>query len=91
MNTYPIAISWNSEYTLTLSVIPMARATWDWESRIGRRVRLRDLHILSAVVRWIITASLLTAVALAVRMKVGGSGVDLPGLYALGRHGLTKV
>jgi DNA-binding transcriptional LysR family regulator len=29
----------------------MARATWDWESRIGRRVRLRDLHILSAVVR----------------------------------------
>jgi DNA-binding transcriptional LysR family regulator len=30
----------------------MARATWDWEGRIGRRVRLRDLHILSAVVRW---------------------------------------
>jgi DNA-binding transcriptional LysR family regulator len=30
----------------------MARATWDWEARIGRRVRLRDLHILSAVVRW---------------------------------------
>jgi len=30
----------------------MAIATWDWESRIGRRVRLRDLHILSAVVRW---------------------------------------
>ncbi len=30
----------------------MAKATWDWESRIGRRVRLRDLHILSAVVRW---------------------------------------
>lgn len=29
----------------------MARATWDWETRIGRRVRLRDLHILSAVVR----------------------------------------
>lgn len=29
----------------------MARATWDWEGRIGRRVRLRDLHILSAVVR----------------------------------------
>jgi DNA-binding transcriptional LysR family regulator len=24
----------------------------DWESRIGRRVTLRDLHILSAVVRW---------------------------------------
>jgi len=30
----------------------MARATWDWDARIGRRVRLRDLHILSAVVRW---------------------------------------
>lgn len=30
----------------------MARATWDWESRIGRRVKLRDLHILSAVVQW---------------------------------------
>ena len=30
----------------------MATATWDWEGRIGRRVRLRDLHILSAVVRW---------------------------------------
>lgn len=30
----------------------MAKAAWDWESRIGRRVRLRDLHILSAVVRW---------------------------------------
>jgi DNA-binding transcriptional LysR family regulator len=30
----------------------MAIATWDWEGRIGRRVRLRDLHVLSAVVRW---------------------------------------
>lgn len=30
----------------------MTTATWDWESRIGRRVRLRDLHILSAVVQW---------------------------------------
>src|SRR5262245_44056337 len=29
----------------------MARVT-DWESRIGRRITLRDLHILSAVVRW---------------------------------------
>ena len=40
------------EYALTLSVIPMARVAQDWESRIGRRVTLRDLHILSAVVRW---------------------------------------
>jgi DNA-binding transcriptional LysR family regulator len=30
----------------------MTGATWDWERRIGGRVRLRDLHILSAVVRW---------------------------------------
>lgn len=29
----------------------MARAQWDWEGRIGRRVKLRDLHILSAVIR----------------------------------------
>src|SRR4029077_18729153 len=31
-----------------------------------------------------VTASVLTAVALAVRMKVGGDGIDLTGLYALG-------
>jgi len=30
----------------------MARATLDWQSRIGRRLRLRDLHILSTVVQW---------------------------------------
>jgi len=30
----------------------MSRSTPDWESRIGRRLRLRDLHILSTVVRW---------------------------------------
>jgi len=30
----------------------MARATPNWESRIGRRLRLRDLHILSTVVQW---------------------------------------
>ena len=29
----------------------MARST-DWETRIGRRLTLRDLHILSAVVQW---------------------------------------
>jgi DNA-binding transcriptional LysR family regulator len=29
----------------------MTRTT-DWESRIGRRVTLRDLHVLSTVVRW---------------------------------------
>src|SRR6266436_4977175 len=30
----------------------MARATPDWQNRIGRRLRLRDLHILSTVVEW---------------------------------------
>ena len=30
----------------------MPRRTQDWDSRIGRRVTLRDLHILSAVVHW---------------------------------------
>ncbi len=33
----------------------MAKPTkpgWEWESRIGRRLKLRDLHILSVVVRW---------------------------------------
>src|SRR3974390_1455726 len=30
----------------------MANARTDWDSRIGRRVTLRDLHILSFVVRW---------------------------------------
>jgi len=30
----------------------MASATPQWESRIGRRLKLRDLHILSAVVQW---------------------------------------
>ena len=24
----------------------------DWHSRIGRRLKLRDLHVLAAVVRW---------------------------------------
>ena len=30
----------------------MARATRDWADRIGRRLKLRDLYILSVVVRW---------------------------------------
>lgn len=29
----------------------MGRAVWDWDNRIGRRLKLRDLHILSVVVR----------------------------------------
>jgi DNA-binding transcriptional LysR family regulator len=30
----------------------MPRSAPDWESRIGRRLRLRDLHILSMIVQW---------------------------------------
>jgi DNA-binding transcriptional LysR family regulator len=30
----------------------MAKAIRDWESQIGRRLKLRDLHILSTVVQW---------------------------------------
>lgn len=30
----------------------MAKTRTDWDSRIGRRITLRDLHILSFVVRW---------------------------------------
>jgi len=30
----------------------MVGARKDWENRIGRRIRLRDLHILSVVVQW---------------------------------------
>jgi len=30
----------------------MSKAMQHWESRIGRRLKLRDLHILSAVVQW---------------------------------------
>jgi DNA-binding transcriptional LysR family regulator len=30
----------------------MTKATWDWEGRLGHHVKLRDLHILSVVVRW---------------------------------------
>jgi len=40
------------EDAVTLSGIPMAKATWDWKSRLGHHVKLRDLHILTAVVRW---------------------------------------
>jgi ABC-2 type transport system permease protein len=64
----------------------------DFESGFGRRLMLAAPHrsgivlgyAIAALGRWILTASILTVVALAVRMKVGGSGIDLPGLYLLG-------
>ncbi len=40
-------------------------------------------YALAALARWALTAAVLTAVALASRMRVGGGGVDLFGLYAL--------
>ena len=38
---------------------------------------------LAALIRWIVTAAVLTAVALVLGMDVGGSGVELVGLYTL--------
>jgi ABC-2 type transport system permease protein len=64
----------------------------DFESGFGRRLMLAAPHrsgivlgyAIAALGRWILTASILTVVALIVGMKVGGSGIDLPGLYLLG-------
>ena len=63
----------------------------DFESGFARRLLLaapnRSGIVLgyagAALGRWIVTVSVLTAVALAVGMKVGGTGVDLFGLYGL--------
>jgi ABC-2 type transport system permease protein len=63
----------------------------DFESGFARRLLLAAPHRsgivlgygLAALLRWMFTATVLTVVALAVGMKVGGSGVDLFGLYAL--------
>ena len=64
----------------------------DFESGFARRLLLAAPHRFgivlgygaAALLRWFITVSLLTAVAFAAGMQVGGSGVDLFGLYALG-------
>ena len=64
----------------------------DFESGFARRLLLAAPHrtgivlgyALSALVRWLVTVVVVTAVAFAVGMNVGGSGVDLFGLYALG-------
>ena len=63
----------------------------DFESGFARRLLLVAPHrsgivfgyALAALVRWMMTASVVTVVAFAVGMKVGGSGVDLFGLYLL--------
>ena len=64
----------------------------DFEGGFARRLLLAAPHrsgivigyAVAALMRWLFTVSVLTAVAFAVGMKVGGSGVDLFGLYALG-------
>ncbi len=64
----------------------------DFEGGFGRRLLLAAPHrvgivlgyALAALVRWLVTVAVVTAVAFAVGMKVGGSGIDLVGLYGLG-------
>ncbi len=64
----------------------------DFESGFARRLLLAAPHrsgivlgyALAALARWFVTVTVLTGVAFAVGMQVGGSGVDLFGLYALG-------
>src|SRR3990170_3360115 len=61
----------------------------DFESGFARRLLLASPnrseivlgYAFAAVVRWLVTASLLTVIALAARMEVGGNAVDLSGLY----------
>jgi ABC-type multidrug transport system permease subunit len=63
----------------------------DFESGFARRLLLAAPHrsgivlgyAVAALGRWLLTATVLTAVALVAGMEVGGSGVDLFGLYLL--------
>jgi len=41
-------------------------------------------YAIASATRWVITASIITVVAFAIGMEVGGTGVDLFGLYTLG-------
>jgi len=64
----------------------------DFESGCGRRLLISAPHrtgivlgyAAAALVRWLLTAAVVTAVAIIAGMQVGGNGVDLFGLYALG-------
>ncbi len=49
-----------------------------------RRAGIIVGYALAAIARWVMIAVVLTVVALIAGMEVGGSGVDLFGLYALG-------
>jgi ABC-2 type transport system permease protein len=63
----------------------------DFESGFARRLLVAAPrrsgivlgYLLAALARWTVTATILTCVALLVHMRVGGSGVDLFGLYTL--------
>jgi ABC-2 type transport system permease protein len=63
----------------------------DFESGFARRLLVAAPnragivlgYAAAALVRWLVTAAVVTAVALLVGMQVGGSRVDLVGLYAL--------
>lgn len=63
----------------------------DFESGFARRLLLASPnrsgivlgYALAAIARWAITATMLTTIALAVGMNVGGDSVDVFGLYAL--------
>ena len=63
----------------------------DFEGGFAKRLLLASQHrsgillgyALAAVLRWVVTAVILTAVAFAVGMQIGGGAVDLFGLYGL--------
>ena len=63
----------------------------DFESGFARRLLLAAPHrsgvvlgyAAAALVRWLVTALVITVVALLAGMQVGGDGVDLVGLYGL--------
>jgi ABC-2 type transport system permease protein len=63
----------------------------DFERGFARRLMLAAKHrsgiiwgyAIASLLRWSLVAAMLTVVALAAHMKVGGDGVDLFGLYAL--------
>jgi ABC-2 type transport system permease protein len=63
----------------------------DFEGGFGRRLLLAAPHrvgivlgyAVAALLRWLVTATVLTAVAFAAGMKVGGGRIDLVGLFGL--------
>jgi ABC-type multidrug transport system permease subunit len=64
----------------------------DWETGFMRRLMLAAPnrigivigYMIAGLVRWVTTIAVVTGVAFAAHMQVGGSGVDLFGLYVLG-------